>query len=378
MSENLITSIAIIPTSGLFGSDKLFDSKLNRDNRLTPYIRLREYFSEVNISLHTIDFYKDIKTIDVVIFERIEFYYLRKFIKENPSALRILIPWEPEVVEPRHSMNYLRRISKYFHYVLTWNDGLIDNLKFQKIFYPQPNIEFNNKNIRYENFKNRRMLVQVSSNKRSNHQFELYSLRESINREAYKFFNDEFSLYGKGWTRMKAYYKGELDNKSLSIQNYKYSLCLENMRSTNGYITEKIFDCFLSGVVPIYYGASNVVDYIPASTFIDFSQFSTIIELFEYIKSLSYDDWKNYIINAKSFLKSKEADKFSDQHFIKVIDKVISSDEYVKIEFKTFDELYLSIKTLTSQFHKLLSITKRSIMRIIAHLLKNTNQLTHH
>lgn len=41
------------------------------------------------------------------------------------------------------------------------------------------------------------------------------------------------------------------------------------MRGEKGYITEKIFDCFFPGVIPIYWGAENVTDYIPQDTFID-------------------------------------------------------------------------------------------------------------
>ena len=34
-----------------------------------------------------------------------------------------------------------------------------------------------------------------------------------------------------------------------------------------GYITEKIFDSFFAGVVPIYWGAENITDYVPKSLY---------------------------------------------------------------------------------------------------------------
>lgn len=43
--------------------------------------------------------------------------------------------------------------------------------------------------------------------------------------------------------------------------NYKFIICFENSK-TNGYVTEKIFNVFLSGSIPIYDGAPNIVYYI--------------------------------------------------------------------------------------------------------------------
>ena len=45
------------------------------------------------------------------------------------------------------------------------------------------------------------------------------------------------------------------------------------MRDVLGYITEKIFDSFAAWCVPVYWGASNVTDYIPEGCFIDRRKF---------------------------------------------------------------------------------------------------------
>ena len=41
------------------------------------------------------------------------------------------------------------------------------------------------------------------------------------------------------------------------------------MRNVNGYVTEKIFDAFKAGCVPVYWGAENITKYVPAECFID-------------------------------------------------------------------------------------------------------------
>ena len=50
---------------------------------------------------------------------------------------------------------------------------------------------------------------------------------------------------------------------------YKFIICFENSK-TDGYITEKIFNVFLSGSIPIYDGADNIKDYINSGTFIQY------------------------------------------------------------------------------------------------------------
>jgi hypothetical protein len=42
-----------------------------------------------------------------------------------------------------------------------------------------------------------------------------------------------------------------VDSKKNTLEKYKFSICYENARDIPGYITEKIFDCFFAGCVPI-------------------------------------------------------------------------------------------------------------------------------
>lgn len=51
---------------------------------------------------------------------------------------------------------------------------------------------------------------------------------------------------------------------------YKFIICFENS-TTPGYVTEKIFNVFLSGTIPIYDGAPNIKDYINPQAFIQYN-----------------------------------------------------------------------------------------------------------
>ncbi len=46
------------------------------------------------------------------------------------------------------------------------------------------------------------------------------------------------------------------DNKLEYLNQFKFNICPENSNSP-GYVTEKIFDAFASGSIPIYYGSDN-------------------------------------------------------------------------------------------------------------------------
>jgi alpha(1,3/1,4) fucosyltransferase len=363
LEKIMIKSIAIVPTSSYFESNKLFNLKFNRDNLLSSYIQLKDHFRNQGILVNTIDMYKKIKEVDVFIFERIDFEYIEMSIRLNPNAMRILIPWEPEVVIPSHSKIFLRSIAKYFDYILTWNDDLIDdNIKFHKIFLAHhlsmPSNDFEDQ----KNFSLRKMLVQISSNLKSNHQFELYSLRKMLNSSAYLYFDRQFDFYGRGWPIKQNSYRGVVASKELVIRNYRFALCFENMSNVKGYITEKIFDCFSAGVVPIYYGATNISDYIPNSTFIDYRLFNKPEDLFIFIENIDYEEWREYLINGRNFLKSQESAVFSIENYVKVMSEVVFSSR-TETDFNLYDLLYLKSKVLKSKFRKFMSDVKKQLSR---------------
>ena len=68
-----------------------------------------------------------------------------------------------------------------------------------------------------------------------------------------------FHLYGRGFD--------PIDDKFDALFPYKYSIAIENY-ACDDYWTEKLADCFLSWTVPIYAGATNVLQYFPANAMI--------------------------------------------------------------------------------------------------------------
>jgi alpha(1,3/1,4) fucosyltransferase len=235
-------------------------------------------------------------------------YFKKETLNKFAQKKLLLFAWEPRVVQKDL---YSTKFLENFKRVYTWDDDLVDNKKFFKFYYPVllPMIQDR------PSFEEKKLLTQISGNKRSKHSKELYSARESV----IQFFEDKpcvFEFYGTEWGK-RGYknYKGAPANKLEVLKNYRFSVCYENMRDVKGYVTEKIFDCFAAGVVPIYWGASNITDFIPKNCFIDQRDFKDINEVYEHIRTMDKATYDTYIKNIQAYLESDQAKLFSLEMF---------------------------------------------------------------
>ena len=76
--------------------------------------------------------------------------------------------------------------------------------------------------------------------------------------ELKKHFGSKLDVFGRGVR--------DFDDKWEVLKDYKYSIVLENDFKKD-WVTEKIFDCFLAGTFPIYYGCPNLEKYVPKKYF---------------------------------------------------------------------------------------------------------------
>ncbi|MBZ9674998.1 glycosyltransferase family 10 domain-containing protein [Mesorhizobium sp. ES1-1] len=68
-----------------------------------------------------------------------------------------------------------------------------------------------------------------------------------------------------------------------TIARHRFCLALENSIEPD-YVTEKIYDAFEAGTVPIYLGAPNVNDFVPGNSYIDASAFPDEKTLADYLR----------------------------------------------------------------------------------------------
>lgn len=327
MSEKLVS---IFPYNGnQYLGNIAFDIRKNKGIEATIFATLKKYLNERNINITTYDMVGKREPLKYVYFDMPYPWNLKVWRKIVLNRKKnILICNESALIIP---FNYWKIFHFFFFRVYTWYEPLIDKKKYRKILLPKSSFGIDKKP---KNFKDKNFLILINANKLPLFPFkflssfgrELYSERIKAIEYFEKAIPDKFFLYGKGWNKLKKYnltekifgfkkystYKGEIDDKLELLSNFKYSICFENLTNVNGYITEKIFDCFKTKCVPIYWGASNIKKYIPKNCFIDYRDFENYEELLKYLNSISEDVYNEYIENIQKLLKNQ---KFLDTWF---------------------------------------------------------------
>lgn len=80
-------------------------------------------------------------------------------------------------------------------------------------------------------------------------------------------YNHLIDIYGTNWVSNDKNIKGEIWNKHVGLDEYKFSIACENTIQKN-YISEKFWDVVLTNGIPIYLGCSNIKEYINEDCFI--------------------------------------------------------------------------------------------------------------
>lgn len=137
---------------------------------------------------------------------------------------------------------------------------------------------------------------------------KIYGLREGIVKYS------QINIYGKNWSYKMTNYKGPLYphiKKYSTLNEYKFNVIIENVVVDN-FLSEKIFDSFISLCVPVYFGSPQIDEWIPKSCYIDFRDFETNDELVTYLEDMDDFEYNKYIDNIKLH-KSKLFETFSSK-----------------------------------------------------------------
>jgi len=253
------------------------------------------------------------------------FFYRDHHVAKLPKEKSVLFMWEPEI---RLRKMYYPKLHECFSRVYTWNDEMVDNKKYFKFYYPVLLPMISN----VVPFEEKKFCTLVSGHVPNLEKYpkkypqELYSHRVKAIEFFEKVGEDGFEFYGRNWDK-NCYksYRGPCSDKINVIKNYKFSICYENCRDVPGYITEKIFDCFAAGNVPVYWGPANVTDFIPADCFIDRKKFATLDELYLFLKTMSKEEYQGYLDRIQNYLKSEQAQVFSPAHYEKIFLEAIDA-----------------------------------------------------
>lgn len=318
--------IATWPNDPRYYTQILQDHQIDASVSLSDFAEYRPLFQQdqsrwgkILQSLH-LDFRKPLPLFEKLVFFNIfDFVHREHNLKRLPKENMILFLWEPPNVLGKM---YKPKVTDCFARVYTWNDDLVDGKKFFKFYYPDlrpmiPDVV---------PFEEKKLCTLVASCIVNKSRSSLYKERE----KAISFFEgvgeSGFEFYGRGWKgEDHKSYRGPLADKIQAVKQYRFSIAYENTQGLKGYITEKIFDCFAAGNVPVYWGAPNVTDFIPKDCFIDRRDFACMEDLYAFLKGMGKEEYEGYLRRIRLFLESDAAKKFSRQSFEALFAEAIRS-----------------------------------------------------
>jgi hypothetical protein len=163
-----------------------------------------------------------------------------------------------------------------------------------------------------------------------------------------------FSLYGRGWgqppvqpgtwgralKRLRewrerlhpgepafASWRGTVPDKATVLRQARFAIAYENVRGSPGYITEKIFDCFKHGCVPVYLGTPGAAASIPRACYVDAEDFASEVELIEHLRSVDEVAFAAHQAAITDYLRSPAAQRFTHEHFVRTLVDTIAADQ---------------------------------------------------
>lgn len=275
-------------------------------------------------------------------------YKIRKneqeLIKLNKK--KILYIAEPRAVD---STSYKKDLHKYFDIIFSNDYFLVDN---EKCFFTTGihNVCKENSEIS-EQIKENLLCSFVTNRNLTGYKSTSKKKKLLINFFSSKIPND-FHLYGDGWDKFLIYksdilskiinkllfyiykitllkkilknknksYKGLIEDKILTCGKYKFELVIENSLAAYRN-TDRIISTFFSGSVPLYYGPETIYDLVPGNCFIDLRKFENENEVLVFLKNISVNKYRQYLINIRNFINS---DKFYHFTADKTVKKFIN------------------------------------------------------
>lgn len=304
----------------------------NRDNCLYGFHKLREFLLLRGVELNTHDVFFPENCDLIILNERPCEAIENKLRKSGLLKKSVLFVYECPMIRPD---NWDKKFHEELAGVFTWDSEVLsDEYKSRRPNYKRGG--FVHKIPQQINLQaDRKLCTLISGNKKANGKFELYSLRKKIISWFEKNHPSEFCYYGMGWDRvyldggfvtklikklglLKFFpkihtrcYGGVIANKHETLKNFDFCICFENAYGYPGYITEKIFDCFFAGTVPVYFGDPDIKNYIPNDCFIDYRDFQSFEQLYQFIGKMGKNEIIKYRENIQSFLRSSSSAIFN-------------------------------------------------------------------
>jgi hypothetical protein len=359
-------TLFIDPPSHHFLKDKLFEANavpFAGDQLMAPYTNLRRVLSDHGITARTIDALPETPLPGRHVYISTGGLERYDALARRPDlVISAFFAFECPGVDPR-LYRALPRASRVFRRMFTWSDGpslrpfVGADLPFQRFCWPQ---SFDDVHESIWTNRDRRFLVMMQANKIP--VLKWGSLQdERLKAVEYFARTGDIDLYGREWDQpphrvgylwipytlrlaerrlrgavervfpdplmraARSAWRGPAASKSAVLGQYTFAICFENM-ILKGWITEKIFDCFFCGTIPIYWGAPEIRDVIPADCYIDMREFADYAALGRFLRALSPAAIDRYREAARAYLASPAYQPFTKAAFAELILRIVQED----------------------------------------------------
>jgi len=284
----------------------------NRDRIREPFAHARRWLGEHGADLETLDRVEDLGRSDLVVFHVRDRAVLDRCLHADLGPRTVYLAWEPPVVAPLHAPEGLARLSRWFGRILTWDPSMVDGGAFLELRYPHALGPVEPSPLAFDA---RGLLANLSGDKASPHPLELYGARRAVIAH-FEAHASDFELWGPGWSAAEhPSWRGLAGSKSAVYHRFRFALCFENMRDAPGYLTEKLFDCLLWGVVPVYWGDPGIAGILPPEAFVDYPKLGSPEALREHLLSWTSDRHERALALGRRFLESETARAWSGEAF---------------------------------------------------------------
>jgi glycosyltransferase involved in cell wall biosynthesis len=320
------------PFSYHFYGNGIFDveSTLNRDNSFRPWLHLRDRLAERGIEIHTADYLFDGSRQSAVnVYTSFGIHTsLPKIAKRADVLLNAFYLFET-MMYAEEMYRKLPELSRHFRTVYSWTDagtlaafvGDGESFAVKPFQIPMP---FDHVLEPHWSRRDRSGIALVNRNGRGT-LLPGELLTERLRAIRHFCGHGGIDLWGRHWDTLhegqeafaeaiRASWRGPLADKYEAYSRYRFAVCYENM-ATPGWITEKLFDCLYSGVVPIYLGAPDIGNFVWPDCFIDRRDFATYDDLSRFLDDLTPVQFERYREAAREYLASPAYYRFTARAF---------------------------------------------------------------
>jgi hypothetical protein len=138
----------------------------------------------------------------------------------------------------------------------------------------------------------------------------------------------ELEVFGRGWTdtgnmppaqaaridSIRPAFQGPCDNKHELLNHYRFTIAYENTAYL-GYVTEKVIDALVSSSIPVYMGAPDILEQLPAEAFIDARTFGSPEAIADRMEQMTDSEAAAMMAAGTQFLRSQQGQCYTYEGF---------------------------------------------------------------